>query len=88
MKNTAIKLSCLSVVLLLSACATTSQPALKGQLDSQFGRATQANIAAHAVAPTAAQKANTYIPADPFRSALARKNYRDNKVPDPVPAGP
>lgn len=72
------------IVLMLGGCAT-AKPALEGRLSSDFGSAVQANIQAHAVAPTAQQKANTYIPADPSRAALARKNYRENTVVDPEP---
>ena len=70
-------------VLALSACATT-QPALQGQ-NSQFGDAIRHNIAAHAIAPTAEQKADTYIPADPVRRAKARENYRKGETPEPQP---
>jgi len=69
-------------LLALSAC-TTAKPALDGRLDPQLGSAVKANADAHAVAPTPRQKANTYIPANPSRAALARKNYRENTVDDP-----
>ena len=65
-----------------AGCAT-SKPALEGQLDPDFGSAIRANIAAQAVSPSATQKANTFIPADPARTSAARKNYRDNTVPEP-----
>ena len=84
MKNT-LKLSigCITLAGVLSGCAT-SQPALQGQLDPSLGSAVRANIAQHAVAPTAAQKANTFIPADPTRAQQARENYRQNTVPEPI----
>ncbi len=64
---------------------TTAKPALDGHLDANLGVAVRSNIQAHFVAPTPKQKADTYIPADPDRAALARKNYRDNNVKEPVP---
>lgn len=68
--------------LVLAGCAS-SKPALEGRLDTELGSAVKANINAHAVVPTPQQKANTYIPADPARAALARKNYRENTVEEP-----
>ncbi len=73
-----------AILLVLGGCATAG-PALEGQLDPNLGGAIRANVQAQAVAPTAQQKANTYIPSDPHRAALALKNYRDGKVKDPVP---
>lgn len=70
-------------LLILGGCAT-AKPALEGKLDTEFGRAVKSNISAHAVAPTPSQKANTYIPADPDRSAMARQNYRENNVEEPI----
>ena len=83
MKNI-LKLSigCVALTFVLGGCAT-SKPALHGQLNPTFGSAVQANVAAHAVAPTAAQKANTFIPADPTRTQKARQNYRENTIPEP-----
>ena len=73
--------------LLLTGCAT-AKPALEGTLDPKLGYAVRANIQAQAIAPTAQQKANTYIPADPSRAALARKNYRENTVQAPQTTSP
>ena len=67
----------------LAGCAT-QKPVLQGQLSDDFGAAVSANIEAHAVAPTAAQKQNTFIPAHPARTGLAQKNYRQNTVQEPV----
>jgi len=67
----------------LSACATT-QPAMQSG-SSEFGNAVRQNIAAHAVAPTAKQKADTYIPADATRRTKARENYRKGETPEPQP---
>jgi hypothetical protein len=84
MKNT-LKLSigCVVLASVLGGCAT-SKPALQGQLDPTLGSAVRANIAQHAVAPTAAQKANTFIPADPTRTQQARQNYKENTIPEPA----
>ena len=83
MKNTfKLSISCVALTFVLGGCAT-SKPALQGQLNPEFGSAVKANVAAHAVAPTAAQKANTVIPADPIRTQKARQNYRENTIPEP-----
>ena len=74
-------LSTLSLIA-LSACATT-EPALQNH-SSEFGKAVRQNIAAQTVAPTAAQKANTFIPADPTKRSKARENYRNGETPEPV----
>ncbi len=68
---------------ILSGCAT-AKPALEGRIDPYLGSAVKANIAAQFVAPSPQQKANTYIPADPNRAALARKNYRENTIDTPT----
>lgn len=70
-------------LLVLSACATT-QPALQSG-SPEFGNAVRHNIAAHAVAPTAKQKADTFIPADATKRAKARENYRNGETPEPTP---
>ena len=71
------------IALIFSAGCATSKPALDGQLDAHLGKAVKQNIANQAVAPSPEQKANTFIPADPARTGLARQNYRNNTVPDP-----
>lgn len=76
-------LSCGVLSLLVLAGCATAKPALEGRLDPGLGNAVKANAEAHAVAPTPQQKANTYIPADPARAALARKHYRENTVETP-----
>ncbi len=70
------------VLLSLSACATTS-PALSDH-GATFGQAVKANIAVQHVAPSPEQKANTYIPANRARRALAIKRYEENDVEEPV----
>jgi len=77
MKKISLGLCALS----LSACATT-EPALHIQ-SSAFGQAVRHNIAVHAIAPTAEQKTDTYIPADSTRRAKARENYRKGETPEP-----
>jgi len=72
-------------LLALSACATAT-PALDDHAPT-FGKAVTANMNAQKVAPTAAQKANTYIPADASRRALAREKYRKDDVEKPQPVG-
>ena len=71
-------------ILTLAGCAS-AKPALKGHLDANLGAAVRSNIQAQFVPPTPKQKADTYIPSDPTRAALARKNYRDDNVKEPVP---
>ncbi len=83
--NLSIKtIACVGLSLFILAGCTTAKPALHGRLDPNFGDAVKANSQAHAVAPTQAQKTNTYIPSDPYRATLARKNYRENTVEEPV----
>lgn len=77
---------CAIIVPILCACAT-SQPALQGQLSDDFGAAMKQNITAHAVAPTPEQKANTFIPANAKKTALARKNYEEGTEPKPKTSG-
>lgn len=69
--------------LALSACAT-SKPALSAG-SSDFGSAVRQNMVVQAVAPTAEQKADTYIPADAAKRAKARENYRTGETPKPQP---
>lgn len=77
------KILLLSAVALLGACASGG-PALH-EHSVTFGEAVAQNKAAQAVAPTPSQKANTFIPADRARQALARQKYRENKVAEPKP---
>ena len=88
MKQQLISLFCGGAVLVTLGGCTTAGPALEGRLDPNLGAAVRTNVQAQAVAPTAQQKANTYIPSDPSRAALALQNYRDGKVKEPVPVNP
>lgn len=67
----------------LTGCATT-QPAATHH-SSEFGKAVRQNIAVQSVAPTAKQKADTYIPSDAAKRAKARENYRKGETPNPQP---
>lgn len=69
--------------LTLSACATT-QPAMNAHSPT-FGQAVAHNKSAQFVAPTPTQKADTFIPANRARKALARKNYQEDTVEKPEP---
>lgn len=48
-----------------------------------FSQAIAHNKSVQEVAPTAAQKNNTFIPADANRQAIAREKYRENNVDEP-----
>ena len=69
-------------VLLLTGCAS-STPALEART-SNFGDAIAQNIAAQRVAPTAKQKADTFIPPNRERQKLARDAYETDTVKEPV----
>ena len=86
MKNVTLGILTISAAA-LAGCAV-SKPALQGQINPEFGAAVKANQQAQFAAPTPTQKANIYIPADGTRAAAARKNYRDNTVPDPERLNP
>lgn len=68
----------------LSACAST--PALDAKSD-HFGQAIAHNIAAQRVAPTAEQKANTFIPPNRARQKAAREAYEAGDTPEPESLG-
>ncbi|WP_427453555.1 hypothetical protein [Litorimonas sp. WD9-15] len=68
----------------LSACAST--PAMETKTE-HFGQAVAHNIAAQRVAPTAEQKANTFIPPNRARQKAAREAYEKGETPDPVQLG-
>ena len=82
MTRTHIKLSLLALLTTgLIGCATGTGA---HKNSPNFSDATAHNRAVHAVAPTAEQKNNTYIPADASRQSIARDNYRENTVPEPA----
>ena len=81
MNTKLLTLICAGVV--LAGCAH-SQPATQTHTDN-FGTAVAANIAAQSVDPTPEQKANTYIPANAARRALAKRRYEKDEVETPVP---
>lgn len=66
----------------LTACASTT-PALDAH-SSGFGDAVAQNIAAQRIAPTAENKANTFIPPNRARQKAAREAYETGTVKEPV----
>ena len=66
----------------LTGCAS-AQPALNGH-SSGFGNAVAQNIAAQRIAPTAEEKANTFIPPNRARQKAAREAYETGTVKAPV----
>ena len=69
----------------LTGCAS-SQPALEAH-STGFGDAIAHNIAAQRIAPTAEDKANTFIPPNRARQKAAREAYEKGEVKEPVPVG-
>jgi len=69
-------------MVMLSGCATT-RPAASSNTPS-FGKAVQTNLSAQIIAPTAEQKANTYIPANRARREIAREAYETDTI-QPLP---
>lgn len=73
----------------LSACAST-QPATQsaaGNIQGTFGLAVAQNMDAQKVAPSDAQKENTYIPANRKRQQAAREAYEAGEVKDLIGLG-
>ena len=79
------KLGLLLIGSVLTGCATT-KPALENH-SADFGDAVAHNIAAQRIAPTAEDKANTFIPPNRARQKAAREAYEDGTVPEPVGVG-
>lgn len=73
-------LSLCSALALLGGCATNTM-----ETSPTYSSAVKHNISVHAVAPTDAQKQNTFIPADRERKALAKKKYQADEVEEPTP---
>jgi len=71
--------------LLVAGCASTT-PALDSH-SPNFGDAVAQNIAAQRVAPTAEDKANTFIPPNRARQKAAREAYENGSVIAPEPVG-
>ena len=63
----------------LGGCATAA-PAHTAGLDDAFGAAVAHNMQAQHVAPTAAQKDNTFIPPNPERQRRAVETYEAGEV--------
>lgn len=68
--------------ILLSGCATTT-PALEAH-SPNFGKAVAQNIAAQRIAPTAKDKADTFIPPNRARQKAAREAYENGTVKEPI----
>ncbi len=81
MKNMTKLILIMASAALTGGCVST-QPALTGPSGS-FGAAIGHNIDVQAIAPSAAQKSNTHIPANPKRRAAARENYENGTTPEP-----
>ena len=79
MKTSFKLITLVSLGALLGACATTGAPS------ASFGASVKQNTAVHEVAPTDAQKQNTFIPADRDRKALAKDRYKKDEVEEPTP---
>jgi len=76
------KIGIIGLGFIFTGCASTT-PALDVHT-SKFGDATAANINAQRVAPTAKQKADTFIPPNRARKKLARDAYETGTVEEPV----
>lgn len=79
------KLNLIFLSLVLTGCAS-AQPALESQ-SAHFGDAVAKNIAAQRIAPTAEDKANTFIPPNQARQKAAIDAYESGDVKEPVPVG-
>lgn len=71
--------------LALTGCAS-AKPALDVH-SAGFGESVAHNIAAQRIAPTAEDKANTFIPPNRTRQKAAREAYENGTVKEPVPVG-
>lgn len=69
-------------LILLTGCASAT-PALDAH-SPHFGKAVAQNIAAQRIAPTAKQKADTFIPPNRTRQKMAREAYETDTVKEPV----
>ena len=68
--------------LALTSCASSTS-AIDGH-SSGFGVAVAQNIAAQRIAPTAEDKANTFIPPNRARQKAAREAYENGTVKEPI----
>jgi len=70
----------------LIGCAVTGCASSQAALDAtspQFGQAIAQNIAAQRVAPTAEEKADTFIPPNRARQKAAKDAYESGTVTEP-----
>lgn len=79
------KFGLITLSLALTGCAS-AKPALDAH-STGFGDAVAHNIAAQRIAPTAEEKANTFIPPNPARQKTAREAYENGTVKEPTPVG-
>ncbi len=78
-----LKLSAVGLsVIALAGCATNT-PALDAH-STHFGEAIAQNIAAQRIAPTAKEKADTFIPPNRARQKAAREAYESGTVKEPI----
>jgi len=75
------KVGLILIAITMTGCAS-SQAALDAT-SPQFGEAIAYNIAAQRVAPTAEEKANTFIPPNRARQKAARDAYEAGTVTEP-----
>ena len=73
--------SVIASALMIPACATTGNAPATTQF--LLGNAVKSNIEAQAVPVDAADKENTYIPADPRRQKLAIERFQKDEVEKP-----
>jgi hypothetical protein len=76
------KFGIIALALALTGCAS-AKPALEAH-SAGFGEAVANNIAAQRIAPTAEDKANTFIPPNRARQKAAREAYENGTVIEPV----
>jgi len=70
------------IAIAMTGCAS-SQAALDGT-SPQFGEAIAHNISVQRVAPTAEEKANTFIPPNRARQKAAKDAYESGTVTEPT----
>ena len=76
--------------LIILGLAVTGCASAKPSIDthtSGFGEAVKQNIASQRIAPTAEDKANTFIPPNHARQKAARQAYENGTVKEPIPIG-
>lgn len=88
MKSMVLKtLYSLTMLAGLTAC-TSATPALQGRINPDLGHALSVNQSAQAIVPPPHQKANTFIPPDPYVMGKAKERYKNGEVKEPVAVNP